>query len=156
LRGKFFESLGPECGCGSEPGCRQWRGYGEMKSGMKSGRLICDSEIAIELFKLTAQSSEAARQGRGVADVVIGTQETIEGCFDECRFCGAGTLGRFCQPRSYAFGEINANSGFHGEISLDATQGHHPWCKRITVASVLYRKEEKRTFSGRSLSEGLW
>ena len=80
---------------------------------MKGSRLIRDSEIAIELLELTAQSGEVARQRRGIADIVVGAKEAIEGCFDERRFCGAGTFGRFCQPRGHAFGEIDANSGFH-------------------------------------------
>ena len=117
LRGKFFESLGPERACGPLRGCRQQRGYGEMKPRMKSSRLIRDSEIAIELLELMAQSREAARHGRGIADVVVRAQEKIEGGFDERRFCGAGTLGRFCQPRGHLLGEINANSGFHGDLA---------------------------------------
>ena len=72
---------------------------------MKSSRLIRDSEIAIELLELTAQSGEAARHGRGIADVVVRAKETIECCFDERRFCGAGTLGRCCQPRGHALSE---------------------------------------------------
>ena len=37
-----------------------------MEPGMNSSRLIGDFEIAIELLKLTAQSSEAARHSRAV------------------------------------------------------------------------------------------
>jgi hypothetical protein len=88
-----------------------------MKPGMKSSRLICHSEIAIELLELMAQSGEAARHDRGIADVIIRAQEKIEGSFNERRFCGAGTLGRFCQPRGHLLGEINANSGFHGDLA---------------------------------------
>jgi hypothetical protein len=84
-----------------------------MEPGVKSSRFICDSEIAIELLELTTQSSEVARHGRGIADVVVRAKVAIEGCFDERRFCGPGIFGRFCQPRSHPFGEINANSGFH-------------------------------------------
>ena len=80
---------------------------------MKSSRLIRHSEIAIELIELMAQSGETARHGRGIADVVVRAQEKIERGFDERRFCGAGTLGRLCQPRGHLLGEINANSGFH-------------------------------------------
>ena len=92
-----------------------------MEPSMNSSRLIGDFEIAIELLKLTAQSSEAARHGRAVADVVVRAQETIERCFDERRFRGAGTLGGGCQPRGHLLGEINANSGFHGRARLNAT-----------------------------------
>jgi hypothetical protein len=84
-----------------------------MEARVKSSRFICDSEIAIELLELTTQSSEVARHSRGIADVVVRAEVAIEGCFDERRFRGTGMFGRFCQPRSHAFGEINANSGFH-------------------------------------------
>src|SRR5712671_5895077 len=104
---------------------------------MKSSRLIRYSEIAIELLELMAQSREAARHGRGIAEVVVGAHEKIEGGFDERRFCGAGTLGRFCQQRGHLLGEINANSGFHGGSRLNATQGHHVWCKQTTSALAL-------------------
>ena len=80
---------------------------------MKSDGLIRDPKIAIELLELTAQSGEAACHGSGFANVVVRAKETGEGCFDERRFCGTGMFGRFCQPRSHAYGEINANSGFH-------------------------------------------
>jgi hypothetical protein len=83
-----------------------------MKARVKSGSLIRDSEIAIELLELTAQSGKVMRHTRGIADIVR-AKETIESCFDERRFCGTGNFGRFCQPRSHAFGEINADSGFH-------------------------------------------
>ena len=89
-----------------------------MEPRVKGSRLIRDPEIAIELLELTAQSGEVARHGRGIADIVVGAKKAIERCFDERRFCGTGTLGRFCQPRGHAFGEINANSGFHGGDSL--------------------------------------
>ena len=79
---------------------------------MRSG-LIRNSEITIELLKLTTQSGEVARHGRGIAGVVVRAKVAIEGCFDERRFCGTGTFGRFGQPRGRAFGEINADSGFH-------------------------------------------
>jgi hypothetical protein len=84
-----------------------------MEPGVKSGRLIRNSEIAIELLELTAQSSKVARHCRGIAEVVVRAKVAIEGCLDERRFCGTGMFGRFCQPHSHAFGEINANSGFH-------------------------------------------
>lgn len=90
---------------------------------MKSDGLIRDPEIAIELLELTAQSGETARHCSGIADVVIRAKETIEGRFDERRFCRAWTLGCFCQPRGHAFAEINANSGFHGRLTIDATRG---------------------------------
>ena len=84
-----------------------------MESGVKSSRLIRNSEIAIEVFKLTAQSSEVTRYCSRIADVVVRAKVTVEGCFDERRFRGTGTFGRLRQPRSHAFGEINANSWFH-------------------------------------------
>ena len=84
-----------------------------MEPRVKSGRLIRNSEIAIELLELTAQPGEVVRHRRGIGDIVVGAKETVEGCFDERRFCGTGIFGRFCQPRGHAFGEINANSGFH-------------------------------------------
>ena len=84
-----------------------------MEPRVKSGRLIRNSEIAIELLELTAQSSKVVRYCRGIEDSVVRAKVTIEGCFDERRFCGTGISGRFCQPRSHAFGEINADSGFH-------------------------------------------
>jgi hypothetical protein len=76
---------------------------------MRSG-LIRNSEIAIELLDLTAQSGKVARHCRGI---VARAKIAIEGCFDERRFCGTGAFGRFCQPGGHAFGEINADSGFH-------------------------------------------
>ena len=88
-----------------------------MEARVKSSRFICDFEIAIELLELTTQSSEVARHGRGIADVVVRAKVAIEGCFNERRFCGPGTLGCFCQPRGHAFGETNANSGFHEGLS---------------------------------------
>jgi hypothetical protein len=66
-----------------------------MEARVKSGRLIRSSEIAIELLELTAQSSEVARHCRGIADIVVRAKETVEGCFDERRFCGTGIFGRF-------------------------------------------------------------
>jgi len=84
-----------------------------MEARVKSSRLIRDSEIAIELLELAAQSSEVVRHCCGIADSVVRTKVTVEGRFDERRFCGTGIFGRFCQPRSRTFGEINANSGFH-------------------------------------------
>jgi hypothetical protein len=84
-----------------------------MKPGVKSGRLIRDSEIAIELLELAAQSGEVVRHCCGIVDGVVRAKETREGRFDERRFCGTGMFGRFCQPCSHAYGEINANSGFH-------------------------------------------
>jgi hypothetical protein len=104
---------------------------------VKCSRLIRDSEIPIELLELVAQSGETARHRSGIADVVVRAKETIEGCFDEPRLRGTWTLSRFCQPRGHAFAEINANSGFHGGSRLNATQGHHLWCKRTTSALAI-------------------
>jgi hypothetical protein len=117
LRGEFFESFGPERAGGSQLACRHLRGHSKMEARVKSSRLIRDSEIAIELLELTAQSGEVARHYRGIADVVVRTKVSIEGCLDERRFCGTGIFGRFRQPRGRAFGEINANSGFHEGFS---------------------------------------
>src|SRR6266852_1392055 len=88
-----------------------------MKPRMKSSGLIRDAEVAIELLELMAQSREAARHGRGIADIVVRAQEKSEGGFDERRFCGAGTLGRFCQPRGHLLGEITANSEFREDLA---------------------------------------
>src|SRR5216684_5381572 len=88
-----------------------------MEPRVKSGRLIRNSEIAIEVLELTAQSSEVARHCRSIADVVVRAKEAAEGCFNERRFCGTGTLGRFRQARRHAFGEINADSGFHEDLA---------------------------------------
>jgi hypothetical protein len=84
-----------------------------MEPRVKSSRLIRNSEIAVEILELTAQSSKVVRHCRGIEDSVVRGKVTIEGCFDERRFCGPGALGCFCQPHSRALGEINANSGFH-------------------------------------------
>jgi hypothetical protein len=84
-----------------------------MEPRVKGSCLIRNSEIAIEILELTAQPGEVVRKRRGICDSVVGAKETVEGCFDERRFCGTGIFGRFCQPRGHAFGEINANSGFH-------------------------------------------
>jgi hypothetical protein len=84
-----------------------------MEPRVKSSRLIRNSEIAIELLELAAQSREMARHCRGIANIVVRAKETVEGRFDQRRFCGTGIFGRFRQPRGHTFGEINANSGFH-------------------------------------------
>jgi len=86
-----------------------------MESRVKGDGLIYDPETAIELLELTTQSGKPVRHCSGIADIIVGAQETIEGCFDKRRFGGTGTLGCGCQPRGHAFGQINANSGFHGE-----------------------------------------
>jgi hypothetical protein len=75
-----------------------------MESRVKSGRFIRNSEIAIELLELTAQSSKVPRHCRVIADSIVRAKVVIEGRFDERRFCGTGMFGRFCQPRSHAFG----------------------------------------------------
>jgi hypothetical protein len=54
-----------------------------MKPGVKSGRLVRDSEIAIELLELTAQSSEVTRYCSRIADFVVRAKVTIEGGFDD-------------------------------------------------------------------------
>src|SRR6266576_1826144 len=90
-----------------------------MESRVKSDRLIRDSEVPIELLELVTQSRETARHRSGVADVVVRAEKTIERCFHEPRLRGAWTFGRFCQSRSHLVGEINANSGFLGGVSLE-------------------------------------
>jgi hypothetical protein len=84
LRGKFFESFGPERAGSPLLARRHWRGYSEMEARVKSSRLIRNSEIAVEVLELTAQSSEVARHCRGIADSLVRAKETIEGCFHEC------------------------------------------------------------------------
>jgi hypothetical protein len=108
-----------------------------MEPGVKSSRLIGNSEIAIDILDLAAQSSEVMRDRRVIADSIVRAKVVTEGCFDERGFCGTGIFGRFCQPRGHAFGEINANSGFHGGSRLNATQGRHRWCKRTTLALAI-------------------
>jgi hypothetical protein len=113
LRGKFFESLGPKRAGSPLLARRHQRGHSEMEARVKSSRLVRDSEITIELLELTAQSGEVVQHCCDIVDVVVSAKETVEGCLDERRFCGTGIFGRFSQPRSHAFGEINANSGLH-------------------------------------------
>jgi hypothetical protein len=113
LRGKFFESFGAKRAGSSEFTRRHWRGHGQMEPRVMRSGLIRNSEIAIELLELTAQSGKVARHCRGIVGSVARAKVAIEGCFDERRFCGTGMSGRFRQPRGHAFGEINANSGFH-------------------------------------------
>jgi hypothetical protein len=95
LRGKFFEAFSPERAGSPLLARRQQRGHSQMEPGVKSSRLIRNSEIAIELLELTAQSGEMVREGRGIGDIVVRAKETVEGCFDERRFCGTGIFGRF-------------------------------------------------------------
>src|SRR5713101_763663 len=121
LRGKFFESFSPERAGSPQLARRHQRGHGQMEPRVKSSRLIRNSEIAIELLELTAQSNEVTRHCRGIANIVVRAKETVEGCFDERRFCGTRIFGRFCQPGSHAFGEIDADSGFHEGARLNAT-----------------------------------
>src|SRR5258708_24582026 len=103
-----------------------------MEARVKSSRLARDSEIAIELLELAAQSGEVTCHCRGIADIVVRAKETVEGCFDERRFCGTGIFGRFCQPRSHAFGEINANSRFHEDLA------------RMQPKAIIYGANESR------------
>jgi hypothetical protein len=88
-----------------------------MEARVKSGSLIRDSEIAIEILDLTIQSREVVHHSRGIADFVVRAKVAIECCLDERRFGGKGIFGRFRQPDGHAFGEINANSGFHESFS---------------------------------------
>src|SRR5712664_4852599 len=69
LRGKFFESFGPEHACSPLLARRHQRGHSEMEARVKRSRLIRNSEIAIELLELTAQPGEVARHCRDIADV---------------------------------------------------------------------------------------
>jgi hypothetical protein len=66
-----------------------------MEPSVKGGCLIRNSKIAIEILELTAQPGEVVRKRRGICDSVVGAKETVEGCFDERRFCGTGIFGRF-------------------------------------------------------------
>src|SRR5580693_8377038 len=61
LRRKFFESFGPKRAGSPLLARRHQRGHGQMEPGVKSGGLIRDPEIAIELLELAAQSGEVAR-----------------------------------------------------------------------------------------------
>jgi hypothetical protein len=63
-----------------------------MKPRMKRSHFIRNSEIAIELLELTAQSSEVTRHCHCIDDIVVRAKETAEGCFDERRFYGTGFL----------------------------------------------------------------
>jgi hypothetical protein len=67
-----------------------------MEPRVEGGRLIRNSEIAIEILELTAQSSEVVGHCRGIAVIVVRAKETVEGCFHERRFCSPWTLGCFC------------------------------------------------------------
>jgi hypothetical protein len=78
LRGKFLESFGPERAGSRQFTRRHWRGRGEMEARVKCGRLIRDSEIAIEVIELASQSGEVAYQTRGIADIVIGAEVALE------------------------------------------------------------------------------
>ena len=118
---KFLKTLCPKCACSSLRGHWQYRCHGQMKPCMQGNRLTCDPEITVELFYLTAQSCEVASNTGGIADIVIRTQEALERCFDERRFCSTRAPGRFCEPCGHRFRKINANSGFHGGSRLNAT-----------------------------------
>ena len=117
LCGEFLESLSPERACGTLRRHRQQGRHSKMEPRVKGSGLVGDSEIVIELIELTLQSGEVARHRRGIANIVVGAKKAIEGGFDERRFCGAWTFGRFLQPRSHGFGEIDSNSGLHGGYS---------------------------------------
>jgi hypothetical protein len=54
-----------------------------MEARVKSCRLIRDSEIAIELLELAAQSGEVVCHCCRIVDGVVRAEETVEGCFDE-------------------------------------------------------------------------
>jgi hypothetical protein len=54
-----------------------------MEPRVKGNRLIGNPEIAIELFDLTAQSTEVVRHCRSIADVVVRAEETIKRRFNE-------------------------------------------------------------------------
>jgi hypothetical protein len=66
-----------------------------MEPRVKGGCLICNSEIAIDILDLTGQPGEVVCKSRGICDSVVGAKKTVEGCFDERRFCGTGIFGRF-------------------------------------------------------------
>jgi hypothetical protein len=95
LRCKFFESFGPERAGSPLLGRRHQRCHSQMEARVKSSCLIRNSEIAIELLELAAQSGEVVRHCCGIVDGAGRAKETVEGCFDERRFCGTGIFGRF-------------------------------------------------------------
>src|SRR4249920_2468723 len=128
-----------------------------MEPGVKSSRLIRNSEFAIELLELTAQSSEVVRHCRGIADVVVRAKEAVEGCFDERRFCGTGTLGRFCQPRSHTFGEINADSGFHeGSAGMQLKASFVVQTNHVSIGSFLIDSDERIVSTCASTPSQAW
>ena len=87
-----------------------------MEACVKCDRLIHEPEIAIELLEMTTHGRELTGQCHGIAEVILRSQLTIEGLFDQSRF--VNTVGRFSQTRGHAVGEIDANSGFHVKIPL--------------------------------------
>jgi hypothetical protein len=89
-----------------------------MESRMKRNGLIYDSQIAIEMRDLTAQIAELLRQRGRLISVLVGAEEAIKRGLDKRGFCGSRSLGCVGQPRRRAFGEIDANPGFHSRASL--------------------------------------
>ncbi len=91
-----------------------------MEPRVQCHRLIHYLKIAIELLELATHGRELAGQGRGVAEVVLRSEQATERRFHQRGFGSAGTGGRFRQSRGHALGEIDANSGFHGNIPLQS------------------------------------
>lgn len=90
---------------------------------MKRHDFAYDSEAAIELGDLLAQVDEAPCQRGGIVNF-FGLKKAVERGFDKRGFCGPATLGRGSQFRGCAFGEIDANSGFHYRDSPKSMNEH--------------------------------
>jgi hypothetical protein len=105
-----------------------------MEARMKDNGFTYNPEIAIELFNLSAQPGKPASYASGIADIIFRTKKSIEGGFDEGRFCSTWALGRLSEPRGNLFRKINANSWFHRRSLLSAAQTHHGRCNRTTPA----------------------
>jgi hypothetical protein len=90
----------------------QLRRNGEVETRVKSNDFADDSKVAIELTDLTAQLGEAICQLDGIARVV-GVKKAIDRGLDKRGFRDSTALGRRCQSRRSALGEIDANPRFH-------------------------------------------
>ena len=113
LRRELFETFGSDRASFSLRSRGQYWRHGQMEARMKRHGLTHEPEIAIELFELATHRRKLARQGRGIALVIVRTQQLIEGFFDKRRFGSPRTHGRIIQPRGHAVGEIDTNSRLH-------------------------------------------
>jgi hypothetical protein len=109
-----------------------------MEARVKSGGLIRNSEIAIEILDLTTQSGEVVHHSRGIAGVVVRAKVAIESCFDECRFRGAWTFCRRFQQSGRLFGEIDANPRLHEEDSRSMDEGPLFWMPASRVRPGIF------------------